>query len=126
MDILRLALEQAKSAKEAVKIITSLIENYPQGGNAHFFDRFYYHNSFMVADYHESFVIETAGKLWVVKQVAENSSHSISNVASINHWDDSCKSLSNGSKFAEENNDFLISKLGCGRERQVYRLYTYL
>ena len=46
MDLLRLALERARTAIEAVNVITDLLDKYGQGGNCGFQHRFYYHNSF--------------------------------------------------------------------------------
>jgi secernin len=50
MDILRLALERSSSAREAVQTIGHLIENYDQGGSCSFYEKFFYHNSFLVLD----------------------------------------------------------------------------
>ena len=68
MDIIRLALERAKSSKEALEFIISIIENYGQGGNGSYEHRLYYHNSFIIVDPKDAWVLETAGKNWVVKK----------------------------------------------------------
>ncbi|MFW9928442.1 MAG: carcinine hydrolase/isopenicillin-N N-acyltransferase family protein, partial [Candidatus Thorarchaeota archaeon] len=48
MDLLRLGLERAKSAKDAVDVITSLLETYGQGGNCSFTPpEWLYHNSYI-------------------------------------------------------------------------------
>ena len=50
MDLLRLALERCRSAKEALKLITTMIGEYGQGGNCGFHKAFYYDNAFLIAD----------------------------------------------------------------------------
>lgn len=82
MDLLRLALERSKSAHEAVTCITSLLELYGQNACGGYKNkRFYYHNSFLIADRESAFVLETAGREWVVQEVKDI--RSISNRLSI-------------------------------------------
>ena len=69
MDLLRLALERAATAEEAVAVITDLLEDHGQGGDGGMHDEFYYDNSFIVADADEAWILETAGEHWVAKRV---------------------------------------------------------
>lgn len=86
MDFLRLALERASTAAEALAVITTLLETYGQGGNCGFHKKFYYHNSFILADPHDAWVLETAGKQWAAIQV--KGVRTISNGITIgNEWD---------------------------------------
>lgn len=79
MDLLRLALERAPTAEEAVGVITGLLEAHGQGGGCGHEDRgFTYHNSFIVADPSRAFVLETAGRLWATEEV-HHGTRSISN-----------------------------------------------
>ena len=68
MDLLRLALERADTAKAAVEVMTSLLEAHGQGGNCGFDHDFRYDNSFLAADPGEAYILETSGKRWAVKR----------------------------------------------------------
>jgi secernin len=79
MDLLRLALERASSAGDAVAVMTELLAQYGQGGGCgHEHRGFTYHNSFIVADSAGGYVLETAGPHWAVEKV-ESGARSISN-----------------------------------------------
>jgi len=70
MDLLRLSLEISKTAKEALENILYYLEKYGQDACGGYTDRnFYYHNSFIIADTTEGYVLETAGKHWVYETV---------------------------------------------------------
>lgn len=70
MDLLRLTLERAASAVEAVEVMTTLLEEHGQGGNCGHITPSYYQNGFMIADARDAFVVETVGKDWLVEKVA--------------------------------------------------------
>lgn len=70
MDLLRLALERAGSADDAVEVIVTLLERHGQGGSCSFeHPSFSYDNSFLVADPDGAVVVETAGRSWVTERV---------------------------------------------------------
>jgi hypothetical protein len=70
MDLLRLALERAVNAHDAVGVIVDLLERHGQGGPcSHEKPGFSYHNSFLVADPTGAIVLETAGTNWAVELV---------------------------------------------------------
>ena len=82
MDLLRLGLERGKTAKDAIDVITSLLEKFGQGGACAYDDPgWIYHNSFLIADPKEAYVLETADKWWIVEKV--KNVRSISNGISI-------------------------------------------
>ncbi|MFX1377506.1 MAG: peptidase C69 [Promethearchaeota archaeon] len=82
MDLLRLGLERGRTAEEAKDIIIDLLEKYGQGGGCAYDDpSWMYHNSFIIADPKEAFVLETADKWWIVENI--KSIRSISNSLSI-------------------------------------------
>ncbi|MCG3222661.1 MAG: C69 family dipeptidase [Candidatus Heimdallarchaeota archaeon] len=83
MDVIRLALERSKTSMEALETITSLFEKYGQGGpgkretgKARF-----YHNSFIIADPEEAWVLETIDRFWIAEKVKDI--RAISNTLSI-------------------------------------------
>lgn len=70
MDLLRLALERADTAREGVEVITGLLRRHPQGGRmGHRAAGFRYHSSFLLADGREAWLLETAGWLWAARRV---------------------------------------------------------
>jgi len=81
MDLLRLGLERSSSAENALEIIVELLAENGQGGNCGYESKLYYHNSYIIADKTSAWVLETAGPLWVAKQV--KTKYSISNRYSI-------------------------------------------
>lgn len=95
MDLIRLALERGKSALQALHIITELLEEYGQDANGGYHNKnFFYHNSFLIADRTDGYLLETADRHWVAKKVTDFTS--ISNGLTI----DSDYELS--SKFLED------------------------
>jgi secernin len=90
MDLVRLGLERARTAREALDVITSLLETHGQFGSglptmqaaAGAYD-----NSYIIADPAEAWVLETAGRQWVARRL-ESGSTSISNTPTITtDWD---------------------------------------
>ncbi|MFX1431730.1 MAG: C69 family dipeptidase [Promethearchaeota archaeon] len=109
MDLLRLGLERGKSARESMEIIIQLLEKYGQGGGCAYDDQTWlYHNSFIIADPKEAFVLETADKWWIVENV--KSIRSISNGLTIRGKGDYRKkgiiehAISKG--YCKDDNDF--------------------
>ena len=82
MDLLRLALERSATAPQALETITGLLSDHGQGGICGYEDkRFAYHNSFIIADPREGWVLETAGPLWAAIKIKDF--YSISNALTI-------------------------------------------
>ncbi|RPJ38516.1 MAG: peptidase U34, partial [Chloroflexi bacterium] len=129
MDFIRLALERSETAWQALETITRLLEQYGQGGNCGFAHHLYYHNSFLIADRSEAWVLETAGREWAAEKVRDV--RSISNAISIdNHWDLAspglvttairngwCKSATDFS-FSRCYSDLVYTRLSDARHRQ--------
>jgi dipeptidase len=105
MDLVRLALERADRAERAVETITRLIEVHGQGGGCgHEKRSFTYHNSFLVADARQAFVVETAGRQYAVEEI--RGARTISNGLSI-------------SGFAEKYGDAFRTRVAGCRWRQA-------
>ncbi len=128
MDMIRLALERTKNAKEALDYIIYLLDRYGQGGNCGYTHKMHYHNSFIVADKNEAYVLETAGKYWIMKKVVDF--FAISNGLTIgNDFDDCHPDLIKDSvarKMCKGRADFdfkrlysdkLYSKFSCCKQR---------
>lgn len=89
MDLVRLGLERADSARRAVEVMTDLLERYGQGGTGH--DPHgasgpkAYWSSFLVADPLDAWVMETSGASWAVEQVT--GTRAVSNRTTIASFD---------------------------------------
>ena len=70
MDLLRLAIERGDTAQEAMETIIQLLADHGQGGICGFEDKkMTYHNSYIIADPQEAWVLETAGPFWAAQKV---------------------------------------------------------
>jgi len=108
MDLLRLALERAATAEAAVGVITELIESVGQGGGCGHEQRsFTYHNSYLVADPHGAFLLETAGRHWAAERVT--GARTISNALTL-------------PAFAREHEDALRGRVAGAAARQACTL----
>ena len=79
MDLVRLALERATDADTAVDVITDLLSRYGQGGAAEADPPKAYFSSFLVADPHRAWVLETSGSTWAARPVGPGTGAAISN-----------------------------------------------
>ena len=104
MDLLRLALERAATAVDAVATIVALLDEYGQGGGCgHENRRFTYHNSYIVADPRRAFVLETAGRLHAIEEIV------------------GVRSISNGLTipgFARAHSDTIKTRVSACRQRR--------
>ncbi len=71
MDLIRLGLERGATAREALDVMTALLEKHGQGGSPRHNDpkAACYDSSFILADPTEAWVLETSGREWVARRV---------------------------------------------------------
>jgi hypothetical protein len=69
MDLVRLGLERGHSAEHALDVMTDLLETHGQGGIADAANEEAYFSSFLIADPHAAWVLETSGRSWAAKPV---------------------------------------------------------
>ncbi len=115
MDLLRLALERADTAEEAVDVIIDLLRGYGQGGACGFRDKkFSYMNSYLLMDRDDIIILETVGRDYAVRRNKDGAA--ISNRITIDDgWDRS--SLERGFDFRMFN-DVLITFFSGSSQRR--------
>jgi dipeptidase len=69
MDLVRLGLERGRDAREALEVIAALIETHGQGGAALAPGATGYHNSFLLADPQEAWLLETSNRRWAARRI---------------------------------------------------------
>lgn len=85
MEYVRLGLERAKNAEDAVSVITDLLEQYGQFGSAvvgEDHEDGAYDNSYLICDSTEAWVLETAGTQWAANRI-QSGTAAISNELTI-------------------------------------------
>jgi secernin len=69
MDLVRLGLERARTADEALTVLTTLLERHGQGGSGEPHRDEPYYSSFLIADPGAGFVLETSNRTWAAKPI---------------------------------------------------------
>ncbi|MGY6743047.1 MAG: C69 family dipeptidase [Cecembia sp.] len=130
MDLLRIALERSKTAREAIFQITALLEKFGQNACGGYQNKdFFYHNSFIISDTDQAYILETAGKSWALKKI--KAAGSISNGLQIGSDYDEIHLAEEKLdfpfnlfpkpqpfSFREHFSDFLYTKVGSAKKRQ--------
>jgi hypothetical protein len=98
MDLVRLALERARTADDALDVLTDLLQEHGQGGSGeHDHDEPYF-SSFLIADPHGGWIVETSARTWAARPVAAGAA--ISNRVSIStDWTRGSAELAPGTDF---------------------------
>lgn len=133
MDLLRLALERSRTAREAIAVITGLLEQYGQDACGGYRNKsFFYDNSYIVADLNEAWILETVGREWALKKVADTAS--ISNRLTLSNADQFSSNAMDYARqkgwwdgrssfdFARSYSDKLYTWLGRASQRQACTL----
>jgi secernin len=98
MDLVRLGLERAATADQAVDAITELLATHGQGGIADAIDDEAYFSSFLIADPYGAWVLETSGRRWAARAVSGGTA--ISNRISLNtDWQRASTDLTEGADW---------------------------
>jgi len=119
MDLVRLGLERARSAAEAIDVMTGLLEACGQGGIADAAHREAYDSSFLVADPTHAFILDTAGSDYAVDPFPAGTA--ISNRISLGtDWTSASAALAPGEDFgrfrdARENTAYADVRLAASR-----------
>jgi dipeptidase len=71
MDLVRLGLERSRSAEQAVQVMTSLVQEYGQGGSGYGDREWPYNNSFLIADRKNAIALETSDRHWALRRVRD-------------------------------------------------------
>lgn len=112
MDLLRLALERSRTSEEALHILIDLIGQYGQSGNCSYGHKLFYHNSFLIADRDNAWVLETVDRYWAALKVRDF--YSISNGITIDkNWDiasDDLVKFAVDKKWCSSEGDFSFKK----------------
>lgn len=130
MDLLRAALERAVTPREAIDVITALLEEFGQGGNCYADgSKMVYHNSFLIANADDAWVLETVDKQWAARQIKDV--YTISNCLTIGAQYDLAsnelvdlaiqKGIAKSKthfQFANDYSDLLYTTFAKGRERR--------
>ena len=116
MDLVRLALERADSARAAADVITQLLKQFGQAGPCGYRDKHMtYMNSFLIMDTHEILVLETVGRDFALKSSRDHAA--ISNAISLDtDWE--AGSMKPGTNF-KQMVDPLITYFAGGRYRRL-------
>lgn len=120
MDLLRLGLERAQTAEEALHVIVDLLEQFGQGGNCGLEKPFYYDNSFIIADPQKAYVLETAGKAYAAYEVRDKAA--ISNRLSIHTEHTLRRGIEEGEDFAKKFTEPVFSHFAAGKHRRAQSL----
>ena len=120
MDLLRLGLERADTAKAALGVITNLLDEFGQGGNCGYSKDFRYDNSFLIVDRTSAYILETSGKNYAAKEVKDKAA--ISNRLFIRREHTMHRGLADGEDFAAKFTEPLFSHFAKGIQRRSQSL----
>lgn len=101
MDIVRLTLERARDAPEALAVLTDLVETYGQGGSGWQHSDEPYFSSFLISDPRHAYVVETSNRTWVAREIGRGGA-AISNRLGIGHdWTLASADVARGSDWQD-------------------------
>ncbi len=98
MDVVRLGLERARTADEALAVMTGLLEQYGQGGSGEQDHDEPYDSSFLIADRTTTWTLETADRTWAARPNAGGAAMS-NRISLATDWTRGSTDLSPGTDF---------------------------
>ena len=114
MDIVRLVLERARTADEALEICTGMIEQHGQGGSGEPFSDEPYDSSFLLVDGNGGWIVETCNRTWAARAVGDGAA--ISNRISLTtDWTRASSDLAPGTNFDTYRNPKVPTAIADGR-----------
>ncbi|MFN2377584.1 MAG: hypothetical protein ABR538_13675 [Candidatus Binatia bacterium] len=87
MDLVRLGLERGASAEAAVEVLVALIERHGQGGSGYADTHWPYHNSFLVADARQAFLLEASASHWALRSAKDGALSASNHVTIGEDWE---------------------------------------
>ena len=100
MDLVRLGLERARTADEALDVLTGLVEAHGQGGSGEAGRDAPYDSSFLVADPGAAWILETCDRTWVARPVAGHAAVS-NRITLAQDWTRSSPDVEPGTDFTD-------------------------
>eukprot|EP00026_Physarum_polycephalum_P007430 Phypoly_transcript_07490.p1 GENE.Phypoly_transcript_07490~~Phypoly_transcript_07490.p1 ORF type:complete len:501 (+),score=41.11 Phypoly_transcript_07490:131-1633(+) len=120
MDYVRLALERSSTAREAVDVIATLLEEHGQGGECGYSKSFRYHNAFMIADKQgEAWIMNTIDRDWVARKVTPSKTVHLAGDSSMEAAESqgiaSISNVLSGGKWELASENFIQQQIAKGR-----------
>jgi dipeptidase len=98
MDLVRLTLERAATADDALDVLTALLEQHGQAGSGEPHADEPYYSSFLLADAHQGWVVETSDRTWAARPAGNGCA--ISNRISLTtDWTRASADVTSGTSF---------------------------
>jgi hypothetical protein len=120
MDLVRLGLERATTADEALDTMTSLLEQYGQGGSGEPTHDEPYFSSFLIADPHGGWILETSDRTWAARPI--NAGAAISNRISLStDWTRASADVAPGQDFQAFRDPRMPTDIADGRLAKTTR-----
>lgn len=114
MDIVRLVLERARDADEALAVCTDLVGTHGQGGSGEPDRDDPYFSSFLIVDPQRGWVVETDGRSWAARPTGAGAA--ISNRVSLGRdWTLASSDIAAGTDFDERRDPRVPTEIADGR-----------
>jgi hypothetical protein len=114
MDLVRLGLECATTADEAIDAMTALLAQYGQGGSGEPEHYEPYFSSFLIADPHGGWILETSDRTWAARPVTAGGA--ISNRISLStDWTRASADVESGQDFQDLRDPRMPTDIADGR-----------